>query len=86
MTSRMFSTVTTTLTVGIAVALMLVLLMMREAGEKAFQRGSGNMHMLISRDASPLVSVLNGVFYAGAPRRPIDSAVCLPGQPGFTLT
>ncbi len=72
MTSRMFSTVTTALTVAIAVALMLVLLMMRDAGFKAFQRGSGNMHMLISRDASPLVSVLNGVFYASAPRVPIE--------------
>jgi putative ABC transport system permease protein len=68
---RMFSTVTTVVTVGVAVALMLVLLTMRDAGRRAFERGSGNMHLLLSRDASPLVSVLNGVFYAGAPRAPI---------------
>ncbi len=71
MTSRLFSTVTTILTVAVAVALMLTLLSMRDAGERAFERGAGNMHLLISRDASPLVSVLNGVFYAGAPARPI---------------
>ena len=26
------------------------------------------MHFLVSADASPLVSVLNGIFYANAPR------------------
>lgn len=74
MSSRMFSTVTTILTVAVAVGLMLVLLSMRDAGERAFERGSGNMHLLISRDSSPLVSVLNGVFYANAPARPISWA------------
>lgn len=69
--ARMFSTVTTTLTVAVAVALMLVLLTMKDAGRKAFDRGSGNMHLLISTDASPLVAVLNGIYYAGSPRRPI---------------
>lgn len=69
--SRTFSTVTTSITVAVAVALLLVLLMMRESGQKAFSRGSGDMHLLISADASPLVSLLNGVFYANAPRRPI---------------
>jgi putative ABC transport system permease protein len=69
--ARLFSTVTTVITVGVAVALMLVLLTMRDSGRRAFERGSGNMHLLISRDASPLVSILNGVFYAGAPRSPI---------------
>jgi putative ABC transport system permease protein len=68
MTSRMFSTVTTALTVGIAVGLMLVLLSMRDAGSRAFERGSGNMHLLVSRDSSPLESVLNGVFYVNPPR------------------
>ncbi|MDX2114828.1 MAG: FtsX-like permease family protein [Planctomycetota bacterium] len=71
MTARLFSTLTTILTVAVAVALMLVLLTMRDAGEKAFERGSGNMHILVSRDSSPMVSVLNGVFYANAPARPI---------------
>ncbi len=71
MTSRMFSTVTTIITVAVAVGLMLTLLSMRDAGERAFERGAGNMHLLISRDSSPLVSVLNGIFYANAPSRPI---------------
>jgi putative ABC transport system permease protein len=71
LTGRMFSTVTTSLTVAAAVGLLLVLLMMRESGRKAFARGSGDMHLLVSADASPLVSILNGVFYANPPRRPI---------------
>jgi putative ABC transport system permease protein len=69
--ARLFSTITTIITVAVAVALMLVLLTMRDSGRRAFERGSGNMHLLVSRDASPLVSILNGVFYAGAPRSPI---------------
>lgn len=72
--ARLFSTVTTVVTVAVAVALLLTLLMMRDAGRRAFDRGSGNMHLLVSRDASPLVSVLNGIFYAGSPRRPIEWA------------
>lgn len=72
--ARLFSTVTTAITVGVAVALLLVLLMMRDSGRKAFERGTGNMHLLVSRDQSALVSVLNGVFYAGAPRAPITQA------------
>lgn len=71
MTSRLFSTVTTIITVAVAVALMLTLLAMRDAGRRAFERGAGNMHLIVSRDSSPLVSVLNGVFYANAPSRPI---------------
>ncbi|MEM1071243.1 MAG: ABC transporter permease [Planctomycetota bacterium] len=74
MSSRMFSTVTTVLTVAVAVALMLTLLSMRDSGRRAFERGTGNMHLLISGDASPLVSVLNGIFYADPPARPIDEA------------
>ena len=69
---RMFSTVTTVGLVGLAVALMLTILSMREAGRKAFERGTGNMHILVSADASPLVSVLNSVFYARAPQRALD--------------
>ncbi len=71
MSSRLFSTVTTVLTVAIAVGLMLTLLSMRDSGKKAFERGSGNMHLLVTADSSPLVSVLNGIFYANAPARPI---------------
>lgn len=69
--TRRFSTITTVLTVAIAVALMLVLLTMRESGRRAFERGSGDMHLLITAEASPLASVLNGIFYASAPRRPL---------------
>jgi len=72
MVSRLFSTATTVVTVAVAVGLMLVLLSMRDSGQKAFSRGSGNMHLLVSRDASPLVAVLNGVFYANAPRNYIE--------------
>jgi putative ABC transport system permease protein len=69
MRARLFSTVTTIITVAVAVALMLVLLTMRDAGRAAFERGAGNMHLIVSRDSSPLVSVLNSVFYANAPAR-----------------
>ncbi len=74
MTARLFSTVTTIITVAVAVALLLVLLTMRGAAEKSFQRGSGDMHLLVSADDSSLVSILNGVFYANPPRRPIPWA------------
>lgn len=74
MTARLFSTLTTILTVAVAVGLMLLLLSLRKAGEEAFSRGSGNMHLLVSRESSALVSVLNGIFYANAPQRPIDWA------------
>jgi putative ABC transport system permease protein len=71
MAARLFSTVTTVLTVAVAVALMLILLSMKDSGQRSFERGSGNMHMLVSADNSPLTSVLNGVFYANPPARPI---------------
>lgn len=74
MFGRLFSTVTTIITVAVAVGLMLVLLSMRDAGRKAFERGSGDMHLLISADASPLSSLLNGIFYANPPQRPIPYA------------
>ncbi|MCA3006024.1 MAG: FtsX-like permease family protein [Planctomycetaceae bacterium] len=67
--ARLPSTVVTVLTVGVAVALLLLLLSMREAGRQSFQRGTGDMHILVSADASPLASVLNSVFYAAAPAR-----------------
>jgi putative ABC transport system permease protein len=74
MRSRLFSTVTTALTVAVAVALLLVLLSMRDAGQRAFSRGGGNMHMLVSGDTDPLAAVLNGVFYARPPRRALSWA------------
>lgn len=72
--ARLFSTVVTVVTVGVAVALMLVLLLLRDSGRRAFERGTGNVHLLVSRDASGLVSVLNGMFYAGAPAKPLAYA------------
>lgn len=74
MNARLFSTITTIITVAVAVGLMLLLLGMRDAGRQSFSRGSGNMHLLITRDASPLVGVLNSVFYANAPRNDIPWA------------
>ena len=44
----------------------------KELQRRAFERGTGNMHMLVSRDPSPLVAVLNGIFYANPPRRPVS--------------
>ncbi|MDX9912736.1 MAG: ABC transporter permease [Phycisphaerales bacterium] len=74
MRARMFSSVTTIATVAVAVALMLVLLSLKDSSRKAFTRGAGNAHILVSRDASPLASVLNAVFYANPPRAPIEWA------------
>jgi putative ABC transport system permease protein len=71
MFSRLFSTITTTITVAVAVGLMLVLLSMRDAGRQAFERGSGNMHLLVSADSNALTAVLNSIFYANPPQRPL---------------
>ncbi len=65
--ARMFSTITTSATVAVAVALLLVLLGLRDSGRQAFNRGAGNMHLLISASGSELESVLDGIFYANAP-------------------
>lgn len=70
--TRAVSTVITVATVAVAVALMLVLLSLRHAGERAFQRGSGNAHLVVSRDSSPLTTVLNVLFYADPPGRFIE--------------
>ncbi|MEZ6234480.1 MAG: ABC transporter permease [Phycisphaerales bacterium] len=74
MTGRLFSTVTTVITVGVAVGLMFLLLGMRDAGMRAFTRGSGNMHLVVSRDSGPLAAVLNNVFHAGTPQGAISWA------------
>ncbi|GMV81052.1 MAG: hypothetical protein AMXMBFR7_22360 [Planctomycetota bacterium] len=67
--SRRYSAGVTVLSVAVAAGLLLTLAQLREAGRRAFERGPGTMHLLVSRDASPLVSVLNGIFLAGAPAR-----------------
>ncbi|MBL9033074.1 MAG: ABC transporter permease [Phycisphaerae bacterium] len=74
MSARLFSTVTTVLTVAVAVALLLVLLSMRDSGRRAFERGGGNIHLLVSADSDPLTAILNGVFYARPPRAPLSWA------------
>jgi putative ABC transport system permease protein len=66
---RPFSTITTILTVAVAVGLLLTLLTMRKSTQRAFERGAGDMHLLVTADSSPLASVLNAVFYANPPRR-----------------
>ncbi len=63
------STLITALSVAIAVALLVVLFSLREHAQNSFKRGTGNMHVLISADASPLTSVLNNVFYANPPQK-----------------
>lgn len=81
--SRRFVTVTTLLTVAVSVALMLMLLTLREAGREAFRRGSGTIHLLVGADSSPLVAVLNGLFYANPPRNPIPWAKYLQIKESF---
>jgi putative ABC transport system permease protein len=75
LTGRLFSTITTIATVAVAVALLLVLLSMRDSGKKAFDRGGGNMHMLVAGPgADPMTAILNGVFYSRLPRTSIPWA------------
>ncbi|CAN5843656.1 ABC transporter permease [soil metagenome] len=71
MWSRRLATIVSALSVSVAVALLCVLLSMRDAGQRAFQRGTGNMHILVSAEQSPLAGVLNAVYYAGPPQRKI---------------
>lgn len=72
--ARLFSTTVVVLMVAVSAGLLLAILSLRSAGERAFERGTGNAHLLVSRDGSPLVSVLNGLFYANSPKAPIDRA------------
>jgi len=72
--TRLFSTTVVVLLVAISAGLLLAILSLRTAGERAFERGTGNAHLLVSRDGSPLVSVLNGLFYANPPKAPIEQA------------
>ena len=72
--ARRFSTTVVVLLVAISAGLLLAILSLRTAGERAFLRGTGNAHLLVSKDGSPLVSVLNGLFYANPPKAPIAYA------------
>lgn len=67
--ARPLSTGISVLSVAVAAALMMVLLSLRDAGLAAFSRGTGNMHILISAEPSPLGSVLSNVFYASPPQK-----------------
>jgi putative ABC transport system permease protein len=67
MSGRRFSTGVTVASVAVAVALMTMLLSMKNSGRTAFERGTGNAQMLISRESGALTSVLNSMFYADAP-------------------
>lgn len=64
---RPFSSGLTVASVAVAVALMLTLLSLRDSGRRAFERGTGNAHMLVSAEPSALNAVLNTVYYANAP-------------------
>lgn len=70
--TRAFSTSVVVLLIAVSAGLLLAILSLRSAGERAFERGTGNAHLLVSRDGSPLVSVLNGIFYANPPKAPIE--------------
>ena len=73
MRARLFSTTTTIVTTAVAVALMLIILTMKDAGKKAFERGSGDMHLFVTAGgSSPMTAVLNGIFYANMPRAPLS--------------
>jgi putative ABC transport system permease protein len=74
MSGRRFSTGVTVASVAVAVALMTLLLSMKASGRAAFERGTGNAQMLISREPGPLASVLNSMFYADAPGNDIPWA------------
>ena len=72
--TRRFSTGVVVALVAISAGLLLAILSLRTAGQRAFERGTGNAHLLVSRDGSPLVSVLNGLFYANPPKASIEEA------------
>ena len=74
--ARLFSTVTTALIVAAAVGLLLGLITLRDATRSALARGSGNMQLILSADASPLAAVLNGIFYANPPSRVLKWPAC----------
>jgi putative ABC transport system permease protein len=83
MRARPLSTWVTVAMVATGVGLLLVLLGMRSSARTAFDRGSGNVHLLVSSDPSPLVAVLNGIFYANAPANPIAWAKYQQVRGGF---
>lgn len=70
--ARSLSSAVTMGSVAVAVALLLTMLSLRSAGFQAFQRGTGTTHLLVSADSSPLVAVLNNIFYANPPANPIS--------------
>lgn len=74
LSARSTSTVVTCLLIAIAVALLISMRSLREAGRRSFTRGVGNAHLVVSGDSSPLVAVLNGIFYANPPRTPLPES------------
>lgn len=71
---RAVSTGISAFSVAVAVAMLLTLLSLSRANDRAFEAGTGNAHLIVSREPSGLVSVLNTFFYAGAPVDYIDWA------------
>lgn len=74
LTSRGVSTALCVATVAVGVGLLVTLLTVRGSAQEAFRRGSGNAHMLVSRDSSPMQSVLNALYHAAAPQRSLPVA------------
>lgn len=66
--ARLLSTVITVLLLAVPAAILLVLMTTRAGARSAFERGAGNMHVVISGNTSPVASVLENVFYAGVPQ------------------
>lgn len=86
LTTRRFSTIVTALTVAVAVALLLILLSLKDSGQRAFQRGSGDMHLLVSAGGEdPLSALLSGVFYTRPPRKPLEWATWKQIESGAVL-
>ena len=44
---RLFSTIVVIVLVAVSAGLLLAILSLREAGERAFTRGTGNAHLLV---------------------------------------
>lgn len=66
--ARSFSTVITVLLLAVPAAILLVLLATRAGARSAFERGAGNMHLVVSGNTSPVAAVLENIFYAGMPQ------------------
>lgn len=72
LSARLFSTCVTAVLIAVSVGLVLVLLTTRRHAQQAFERGPGNMNILVSATPSPMGAVLESVFYSGLPQNKIE--------------